>query len=141
MPLLAVGFVAGVLLHGLLDFVPHSYPIKSGLDVVFSLILFVAAIAFSKRQHRFLIGACFLGAIFPDLVDLGPAIVNNHLGWSVPVVKIFPWHWRQYSGSIYDRSRGFVSLFWHFLVVGFSVVLLYRYRRTLFQSAEDSENF
>lgn len=111
LPVLAVGFVAGVIVHGLLDIAPHSYPIRSGADVVLSLSLCAAAIALGKPQHRLLVGACFLGAIFPDLVDLGPAILNKRLGWSVPVVKVFPWHRPQYSGSIYDGSRVYASLF------------------------------
>jgi hypothetical protein len=126
------GFLGGVLLHGLLDYLPHSYPIPSVLDAIFSLALFVIAIALAQPHHRLLVAACFLGAVFPDLVDLGPAIVNKNLGWSVPVVKLFPWHWRQYSGSIYDESRNFVSLFWHLAIVGVSVSLLFGYRRTLF---------
>src|SRR5690242_1707948 len=34
-PVLAgIGFVAGIVEHGIMDYVPHSYPIPSGLDVV-----------------------------------------------------------------------------------------------------------
>ena len=138
--ILLAGFGAGVLLHGVADYLPHSYPIAPGLDTVLSLTLFAAAFAFAKRQHRLLIGACFLGALFPDLVDLGPSIINHRLGWSVPAVKIFPWHWRQYSGSIYDGSRLFDSLLLHLVVIGLSVSLLYTYRRELFALAEDHQS-
>ncbi|HEY7403908.1 MAG TPA: hypothetical protein VIB39_10325 [Candidatus Angelobacter sp.] len=134
LPVLAGGFVAGLLLHGVLDFLPHSYPIKPSLDVASSLCLFGAAIIFSKRRHLLLITACFLGAIFPDLIDLGPAILKSRLGWSLPVVKkTFPWHWPQYSGSIYDGSKALQSFSLHVVVIGLSLGVLYQYRRALFR--------
>lgn len=136
----AVGFATGVLVHGMLDYVPHSYPIQSGLDVVISLTLFAVAVIFAKPRHRALVGACFLGSIFPDLVDLGPAIVNKSLGWSLPVVKIFPWHWPQFSGSVYDGRKAIVLLLCHLVVVGLSVSALYVYRRGLFDLRERVQN-
>jgi len=129
---LVTGFVAGVLLHGLLDWLPHSYPIKSVLDVGIALALLAVAMTLAEPRYRLLLGVCALGSMFPDLVDLGPAILNKRFGWSLPAVKIFPWHWRQYSGSIYDGSRNFESLFFHFLVVVTSLGLLYLYRNDLF---------
>src|SRR4029450_13527594 len=38
--ILVIGFTTGILLHGLLDWIPHQYPLPSVLDVVVSLILF-----------------------------------------------------------------------------------------------------
>jgi hypothetical protein len=78
---------------------------------------------------------CFVGCIFPDLIDLGPAIVNKRTGWSLPVVKIFPWHWREYSGSIYDGSRAVESSLYHLIVAGVCLILLYAYRRELFRGS------
>jgi len=121
------------MLHGLLDWAPHSYPIKSSLDVAFSLVLFIAAAAFAKQEHRLLIAVCFLGAVFPDLVDLGPAIACKYLGCSAPTLKIFPWHWYRYSGSIYDDSKKLASLVCHFAVVVLSASLLYLFRSSLFR--------
>src|SRR2546426_6179202 len=89
----AIGFLAGVLEHGIMDYVPHSYPIPSGIDVVVSISLFILAVACTKPQFRILVTACFIGSVFPDLVDLGPPILNRHLGWTLPTVKVFPWHW------------------------------------------------
>lgn len=90
LPLLTVGFVAGILAHGALDHVPHTYPIPSAFDVFLGLTLFLVAIASSKHEHRVLLGACFAGSVLPDFIDLGPAIINRRLGWSLPVVKVFP---------------------------------------------------
>ncbi|MFB8787050.1 hypothetical protein, partial [Pasteurella multocida] len=37
-----------------------------------------------------------------DLIDLSPAIINKQLGWNLPIFdKLFPWHFKKYSGSIY----------------------------------------
>lgn len=131
---LGIGFLIGLILHGVFDFYPHAYTFNSGLDILFSLILFFSALALAKRQHMMLIGACFIGAAFPDLVE-GPPVLNKHLGWSVPLVKVFPWHWRQYSGSIYDGSKGFESLLGHVAVVGLAISLLYVYRYEFFARA------
>ena len=128
-----IGFIIGVFLHGLLDYVPHSYPIDPRLDVPLSLALASLAIVLSKPKNRFLVLVCYLGSIFPDLIDLGPAVINKSLGWSLPTVKIFPWHWPRYSGSIYDNSRSLESLIFHIVVVALSIGLLYGYRRALFR--------
>ena len=60
------------------------------------------------------------------------ALQTKRLGWSLPVFKFFPWHWPQFSGSIYDGSRGFTSLSCHLLVVTASLAMLYLYRDSLF---------
>jgi hypothetical protein len=85
-----IGFVAGVVEHGAMDYLPHSYPIPSGMDVVFSIVLFIVAVALTKPQFRVLVTTCFIGSIIPDLVDLGPPILNRHLGWSLPSRKNLP---------------------------------------------------
>jgi len=129
---LAVGLGIGVLAHGLLDVAPHSYPLPSVPDVAIALAIFVVSVVLAKREQHLLVLACFAGAALADLVDLGPEITNRHLGMRLPVVQVFPWHWHQYSGSIYDGSRWVQSLIAHFAVVGVSLVLLWRYRRSLF---------
>ena len=128
----------GVILHGVLDLVPHSYPIRSDVDVVLSLALFACAMICAKRQNLILLAACFLGAIVPDVVDLAPAIVNHHLGWSLPVVKLFPWHWHRYSGSIYDGSHAAESLSLHLVVVALCAIFLYANRRSLFSFGKEN---
>jgi hypothetical protein len=122
--MLALGFTAGILIHGMLDLIPHSYPINSIFDLAFSLLLFFIVFLIVRRRYRILLGMCFWGSVLPDIVDLGPAILNKRLGWSLPMVKIFPWHWHQYSGSIYSGSRGTVSTLCHIAVIGISIALL-----------------
>lgn len=70
-------------------------------------------VGFACRHNGFLLGVCFIGSLFPDLIDLGPAIANKYLGLSLPVFKVFPWHWQEHSGSIYDGSRATESLLCH----------------------------
>jgi hypothetical protein len=132
-----IGFVAGIAEHGIMDYVPHSYPIPSSLDVVFSIALFMVAVAQTKPQFRVLVTACFMGSIFPDLVDLGPRILNHHLDWTLPTIKIFPWHWPQYSGSLYHGVKRFQSAVSHCIVIGVSVILCWFYRHSLFSSTSE----
>jgi hypothetical protein len=134
---LAAAFVGGVLLHGLLDWLPHSYPINSAADVGVSFVVLAGVIVFVRREHRLLLGACAFGSVLPDLVDLGPAIINKRLGWSLPVFKFFPWHWQQYSGSNYDGNRNLESILCHLLVVGASFCLIWVYRCNFFTTREE----
>jgi hypothetical protein len=129
--ILVSGFTVGVLLHGLLDWTPHQYPLPSILDVVVSLSLFSIVFVLAQKEARWLLLACFLGAIFPDLVDLGPAILNKQMQLNLPTGKIFPWHWKQYSGSIYDGSHRWLSILNHLVVTGMSGYLIVRFRRSL----------
>ncbi len=132
-----VGFVAGVVEHGVMDYVPHSYPIPSGMDAACSIILFTVVVALTKPQFRLLVTACFIGSIFPDLVDLGPPMLNRHLGWSLPSVKLFPWHWPQYSGSLYHGKKRVQSALWHAVVICVCVSLCWLYRHSLFASTSE----
>jgi hypothetical protein len=59
--------------------------------------------------------------------------------FALPVVKIFPWHRPQFSGSVYDGRKVFVSLLCHLMVVILSVSALYVYRRELFGFRERSQ--
>jgi len=126
--------MAGVVEHGIMDYIPHSYPIPSDVDVVLSLILLVVAVAQTRPQFRILVTACYIGSVFPDLVDLGPAILNHHFGWTLPTVKIFPWHWPQYSGSLYHGAKMIQSAVSHGVVIAVCVSLFWFYRHPLFSS-------
>jgi len=126
-----IGFTMGIVLHGLLDLIPHQYPVPSALDVVVSLILFFLIFMLAQKEARWILFICFLGAIFPDLVDLGPGILNRQLRLHLPMVKIFPWHWKEYSGSIYDGSRLWLSMLGHLVVTSISGCLILIFRQSL----------
>lgn len=130
-----VGFVVGVLVHGLLDYLPHEYPLQSKFDITLALILLLFALSAVQKQNIVLLLICFAGSVFPDVIDLGAAIANKHLGVALPQLpfKIFPWHWKQFSGSIYDGSRGFESTVYHLIFVSVCFVLLHVYRTRLFK--------
>jgi hypothetical protein len=49
-----------------------------------------------------------LGAVLPDLVDLGPPLCRKLLALPIPVVMhapLFPWHWTDGSGSLHVLGR------------------------------------
>jgi hypothetical protein len=132
---MAIGFVAGILIHGILDFLPHQYPLRSKFDVIFALGLLALTVFLAQKQNRLLILVCFGGAIFSDIIDLSAEIVNKYLGISIPHLpfKIFPWHWKEYSGSIYDGSQAVESNIYHILVLLICLGLLHAYRKRFFR--------
>ncbi|WP_029905900.1 hypothetical protein [Prevotella sp. 10(H)] len=95
-------FVAGVIIHGILDYLPHCYPLSAKVDAGISLLLIAAFIYFIKSGYRLFAFLSFAGCIFPDIVDLLPSILNKYLNLDIPLSdKIFPWHYPDYSGSIF----------------------------------------
>lgn len=117
LPRALVLFFGGIICHGILDYIPHCYPLSAKWDILISTVVMAVALYLTKPHHRLLLCISFLGNIFPDLVDLGPAMVNKYLHLNLPIMqKIFPWHWKQYSGSIYDDNCG-VSHVNHLLVI------------------------
>lgn len=95
--------VLGVISHGVLDYAPHCYPINSTLDISLGFMAMLAYIYFTKPQLRYLSICALVACILPDLIDLLPSMLNNQFGTSLPILdKIFPWHWKSQSGSIYN---------------------------------------
>ena len=136
-----IGFVAGILVHGVLDFLPHQYPLPSKFDVIFALVLLALTIFLAQKQNWLLILVCFGGAIFPDVLDLSAEIAKKYLGISLPSFsfKIFPWHWKQYSGSIYDGSRSLESNIYYISILLICFGLIYAYRKQFFRFWEDKK--
>jgi hypothetical protein len=98
-------FTIGLISHGALDFIPHCYPVNSKIDAIAGLTMIMTTIWLTNKKYRLIMGLSFIGSIFPDLVDLSPAIINKQLGLSLPTFdKIFPWHLNNYSGSIYNDN-------------------------------------
>jgi hypothetical protein len=88
----------------------------------------------SQKQNLLLILICFAGAVFPDVIDLGPVIVNKYLQIALLQLPFrFPWHLKEYSGSIYDGSRSVESALYHILLLLICLSLLYAYRKNLFK--------
>lgn len=118
-------FTIGIISHGVLDFIPHCYPINSKLDAILGLIMIVSTIWLTNIHYRLVIAMAFLGCIFPDIVDLGPKILNKflNLGLTLPD-NFFPWHWHKYSGSIYTDDCNVSTANHIALVLSIIIVLL-----------------
>ncbi|WP_115373922.1 hypothetical protein [Adhaeribacter pallidiroseus] len=126
-------FIVGIISHGALDYIPHCYPINSRVDVILGLAFIIVLTLLANNKYKGIIGLTLIGCIFPDLVDLSPAIINKNLGFNLPILdKVFPWHWHVYSGSIYNYSCG-VSTINHLLVI-VAVGIVCWYRRADFSN-------
>jgi hypothetical protein len=100
-----ISFVLGIVSHGILDIIPHCYPINSKLDAIVSFLIMLSGLFLIKKRYRFIVGMAFLGSVFPDVIDLSPQILNKYLGFSFSELNIFfLWHRHDYSGSIYDEN-------------------------------------
>jgi hypothetical protein len=96
---------------------PHHYPVNSAIDVIMSLLIMMIVFLRTNKRLKIIAAFSFLGNILPDLVDLAPSILNKYLHLKLPIIsKIFPWHWPQYSGSIYTGSFN-VSILNHLAVL------------------------
>jgi hypothetical protein len=130
-PTALCSFLVGVVSHGALDFIPHCYPINSSADVIAGLVMILSITWKANPPFRAIIGLAFLGTIFPDIVDHGPKMINRYfnLGMTIPE-NIFPWHWHEYTGSIYDGVCN-VSTINHLILVFTLGVVLWTRRTDL----------
>ncbi len=126
-------FALGIISHGVLDYIPHCYPLNSKLDVIISLTLILATLWMTNKKYRLIMALSFIGCIFPDLVDLSPNIINKQFALHLPIIeKIFPWHLHQYSGSIYSGDCNNSTLN-HVLLLS-TVFIICWFRKTDFKA-------
>lgn len=119
------GFILGVISHGILDYTPHCYPIPSKIDAILGLLIMISTLFFVKKKFKILVSAIFFGCVFPDLIDLSPGILNTLFHINLPIFdKVFPWHYHQYSGSIYSTDCT-VSMANHGLVLMFCSIIIF----------------
>ena len=98
-----VGMFVSTVSHALLDYAPHCYPISSKIDFIVGLLVLILLTFLCAKEFRPIMICCLIGSVLPDIVDLLPSILNNQLGLKLPIYdNIFPWHWKEYSGSIYN---------------------------------------
>ena len=134
------GFVLGVLSHGILDYIPHCYPINSKVDVISSLIVFLLLIYYVKKKFKILVITTLLGSIFPDLIDLSPGIMNSLFNINLPLFdNIFPWHFQNYSGSIYINNCN-ISNINHVLTILFCFIIFVLNKEKLKIIIKENEN-
>ena len=100
-----LGFVSGILVHGIIDYLPHTYPFSAKSDVVISFLMIAIFLFIAKKKYRLILLSSIIGCIFPDLVDLLPPMLNKYLGFHIFVTdKVFLWHTPAYSGSIFTGT-------------------------------------
>ncbi|MCX7748089.1 MAG: hypothetical protein N2645_14575 [Clostridia bacterium] len=128
------GMSLNVLLHAILDILPHSYPLSGKIDVILSLVIYAMLIILMNRQYIPVFLSCFLGRTLPDVIDLGSGIFNKIFDTGLPTVKIFPWHWPQYSGSIFDGSNFYISFINHQIVIISFVLTVYIKRELILKA-------
>jgi hypothetical protein len=132
----AVAFGLGVLSHGILDALPHYYPLKGIEDAIGALALVAVWLWRAPRWMKLPLLAVCLAAVLPDAIDLLPADLNRDFGWHLPADhRVFPWHWRAGSGSWRGRwgPDWRVSLTNHLIVLAFCGTALVRTRAVLSQ--------
>lgn len=122
-------FTVGLISHGVLDYIPHCYPINSKLDALGGLTMILLLTWLTNRKYRLIMILAFLGAIVPDVIDLSPAILNKQLGLDLPSLdKLFPWHWQEYSGSVYNSDCNVSTL--NHLILLFTIAVVCWCRRS-----------
>lgn len=130
-PTAIMGFITGIIAHGALDYIPHCYPIPSKLDILLGMASIALLLYLGKGRFKWILLASLIGCIFPDLVDLLPAMLNKALDIGLPIYdKVFPWHWKTYSGSIYSGVCD-VSFVNHSLVLVTVFLMIWVRRRDL----------
>lgn len=96
------GLVSGMLIHGVIDYLPHTYPLGAKVDMVISSLLIIIMLSVVNKRYILVLSAIILGCILPDLIDLLPPMLNKYLGFQLSVgSQVFPWHTPEYSGSIF----------------------------------------
>ena len=124
-------FVLGVISHGILDYIPHCYPLNSKVDVILGLFIILILLYVVKEHVKLLIAIILLGCISPDIIDLSPKILNSIFDINLPIFdNIFPWHFYDYSGSIYNDDCKVSSLN-HLLTLVFCTIIIFFNRTNL----------
>jgi hypothetical protein len=127
---LGLCFISNIIMHGIMDLVPHNYPVTTITDVTISFVFFFLSIIFVKREFVPPVFFCFLGGILPDLIDKGffRILKMNNL-------KLFPWHWTDVINFFYKRYSAHTWMFMTFniLAIVASVCLLLMNRKFIFQ--------
>ncbi len=136
---ISILFFLGIIAHGVLDIIPHCYPINSKIDFIISLFLICTAILCLNKRYRVLVAFSFLGALFPDIIDLSIPILNKYAYLNITVHEnYFPWHWKIYSGSIYSSNCTKSSIYQTILVI--SIILICYLNRWKYYSVLKKDN-
>lgn len=122
-----IGIIVNILLHGVLDLIPHNYPISLMNDIILVLCLSIFSIIFIKKKYRILTLSCICGSILPDIIDkFIVKIVLNSKNY------LFPWHDSEVVNKFYKIYIKFISVEYYGLMnilitlIFLGVIIFYR---------------
>jgi len=126
---LGLGFISNIIMHGVMDLVPHNYPVTTMADISISFTFFLLSIIFVRREFLTPVFFCFLGGVLPDLIDKGFFRVLRIN------IKLFPWHWTNVINFFYKWYFNHTWLFItsNILAIVVSICLLWINRRFIFE--------
>lgn len=130
-PVLLFLFGINIVIHGVLDIAPHTYPLSSIYDVILSLCFMPLVFTFVNRQCWVLLLAAYIGSVFPDIIDIGipKAMKTIGIDWNIP--RLFPWHFKEFSGSIYTDTFSLPSLVSHLFVLSAELFIFIKFRHAI----------
>jgi hypothetical protein len=130
----AAACLLAVASHGVLDALPHYYPLQSWEDAAVSLVLVGGWCLLVPRWMRGRLLLVCVAALLPDIIDHVPDDLRKRLGLPLPVLpNLFPWHWPAGQASWPGRSgpKWVISVVNHLIVVVFCAAAVVRTRQLL----------
>jgi len=113
-------FGINILLHGVMDSMPHSHTIGSLLDAVTSMLILLVLLPLWPKKGRIMLLVCFLGALFPDVFDFVFMLIAVGRG-----IRLFPWHWESIGRELDKACKNNVLNNWYdALAIGICVMII-----------------
>jgi hypothetical protein len=131
---LTIACVLAVGSHGVLDALPHYYPLPSVPDAAVSIALVLTWLVLMPRWMRWPLLALCTAALLPDIIDHVPKDLRRHLHLDLPIMSpLFPWHWLTGSGSLRGQTGPLwrESVTYHVIVLAFCTAAIVRTRHLL----------
>lgn len=116
---LSLGFVGNIIAHGIMDILPHDYPLTRNTDAFISFAIFLLSIVFVKKEYALCVLSCFFGGVLPDLID---KLILPIMGFRQ--FKLFPFHWANAINFFYKWYKFEMFELFNVLVVVVSLGIL-----------------
>lgn len=116
---LSLGFVGNIITHGIMDILPHDYPLSKNSDALISLAIFLLSIAFVKKEYALCVFSCFFGGVLPDLID---KLILPIMG--LRKFKLFPFHRANVINFFYKWYKYEIFKLFNVLAILVSLVIL-----------------